>query len=119
MTIPSWPAELPQLVLQDGYQETMPNTRLRTQMDQGPAKVRRRFSAGVRPFSLLLDMSSAQVAIFDTFYNTTLEGGSLSFSWKHPRTGANVTFRFGGDDPTITSAGGDRYSAAIKLEILP
>lgn len=115
--MPSWPNTLPS-PLSDHFQETTPNTVLRTDMEQGPAKVRRRTTAAVRSLSLHYLMSKAQVATLESFYITTLQGGSLSFAFTHPRTGSAVTCRFV-KPPEYNSENGNFFRVSFDLEILP
>lgn len=119
MANPVWPASLPQDVLVEGYDEAMPDLALRTEMDAGPAKVRRRFTAGVRTFKVGSAMTRAQVATLDTFFVTTVQGGALSFDWTHPRTQAAATFRFTRPPRTAPEAGGQRWRVELELEIMP
>jgi hypothetical protein len=84
----NWPSTLPQAWLQDGYQETLPETAVRTEMDVGPAKVRRRFSVQVTPIQARMLMTTAQKGYLETFYNTTTVGGALSFNF--PNSGSDV-----------------------------
>lgn len=117
--MPSWPGTLPTAPEGPDYQEQPPLVTIRTQMDAGPPKMRRKFTAGIRPFTFTWIMTKAQVATFDTFYNTTLAGGSLSFdSLNHPRTGAAATFRFAGQ-PSYAYLGPDAWRVTTPLEILP
>ena len=117
--MPAWPASLPQLVAVEGYEESPPETALRTEMEAGPAKLRRRFTAGVRPLSVLLDLDAAQVETLDGFFVTDLAGGSLRFDWVHPRTQATVELRFL-RPPVYRPLGSDAaWRAALHLEILP
>ena len=125
MSRPTWPATLPQRLQEQGYKETFPKTIIRTQMDAGPAKVRRRTSANVRLIEGTLILTSAQVEILDDFYNgsdsaTETVGGSITFDWKHPRypDGDDVEMRFV-EPPDVAAIGGNYYSAALKLEIMP
>jgi len=113
-----WPADLPQEVLFDGYDEQLPNVMLRTTMDAGPAKVRRRFTAAIRTISFNIEMTRAQVVLFETFFNDTLKGGSLAFDWVHPRTQAACTYRFT-QPPGIQLVTGALCKVACKMEILP
>lgn len=119
----SWPASLPDYVLVDGYEESAPNTLVRTQMDKGPDKVRRRYTAGVRTFAAQLELDGTQVETFDTFAITTLEGGALSFDWVHPRTQSNVSFRMVPVNKDalyrVNALGGDYFRVQFQLEILP
>jgi hypothetical protein len=114
-----WPISLPQspLMLQ-GFQETLPNTVIRTEMDVGPPKVRQRATAGIRAFTMIVQMTKAQVATLDTFYVSTLAGGSLPFDWTHPRTGAAATYRFV-RPPICVPLADDLWQARMELEILP
>lgn len=115
----TWPGTLPTAPEGPGYTETVPNTVVRTSMDAGPPKVRQRFTAGVRPFAMSWMLTKAQVATLDTFYLTTLAGGSLSFDGlAHPRTQATATFRFIGP-PTYAYLGPDVWRATTQLEIVP
>lgn len=115
----AWPGSLPQDVLVDGYDETFPNGKLRTQMDQGPAKQRRRYTAAVRPLRVMIEGTRAQMAILDDFYVTTLAMGALTFTKTMPRTLATVTFRFVSQPPKPVPASGNSWAAMLDLEILP
>ncbi|SEP21333.1 hypothetical protein SAMN04487843_108203 [Methylobacterium sp. ap11] len=74
-----WPSELPQRVLASGYSETMGEGRLRTQMEAGPMKVRRRFSAVVRPVPASFRVSPDGKARLERFWREEIGGGSLPF----------------------------------------
>lgn len=114
----SWPASLPPTPLAAGYADTPPDNVLRTQMDAGPAKLRRRTTAAVRPLVAPLLLTSAQVATLDTFYSSTLEDGALAFDWTHPRTGAAISCRFL-QPPAYGDPNGDLFFVTCQLEVLP
>lgn len=116
--MPTWPASLPQSPGIDGYAEQVPNVMIASQMDAGPEKRRKRFTAGVRPFHFRILLKRADVATFDTFYVTTLAGGTLTFDWTHPRTGAVATFAFQGQ-PKYTPRGYDAWYVDFDAEIRP
>jgi hypothetical protein len=105
----------------DGYEEQLADTSLRTQMDAGPAKVRRRFTAGVTTFQVSLPMTTAQVATFETFFSTTIAGGALAFDWVHPRTRAAVSMRIVTPPPPKIrpEAGAKTWTVGFSVEILP
>lgn len=115
-----WPSSvLPAKPLRVGsISETTPNIVVRTQMDAGPAKVRRRFTAGVRPFKLGLNLNSTELDFFDTFFVTTLQGGALSFNWTHPRSSSTGEFRFVGQ-PVYSPLGSTLYHVEFDVELLP
>lgn len=115
----TWPLTLPTAPEGSGYQEVSPTTTIRTPMESGPPKVRQRVTAGVRPFTMSWLLTKAQVATLDTFYVTTLKGGSLSFDGlAHPRTQAAAVFRFV-DQPTYSYLGPDVWRVHCKMEVLP
>lgn len=116
--MPSWPVSLPAYVLEAGYSETLEDQTLETSMDTGPVKVRRRFTTGIRPFRFTIQMTAAQAATFETFYLTTLQGGSLSFDWVHPRTRVAKVFRFRKPPPQITSRG-ETVFVSCAVETIP
>jgi hypothetical protein len=114
----AWPGTLPDWVLSQGYGEKPPDQLLRSQVEQGPAKVRRRYTAAPRPVQVSIAVTAAQLETFDAFYLTTLEGGALTFDWQHPRTGVSKTFRFV-KQPEYTHLGGLQYTVSMDLEIMP
>ena len=79
-----WPATLPQNLLYSGYSESVANNRLKSSVDEGPAKIRRRTTANTRPLNGRILVDNTQLATFIEFYNTTLVSGSLRFSWVWP-----------------------------------
>ena len=114
-----WPSTLPDRFLQQGYSEEFPNTTLRTKMDAGPSKARRRFTAAPVPISGELVLSAAQVEDFKSFYVDILSGGSLPFEWVHPRTRAAASLRFTDQAPKISAESGGYYRVSLNLMVLP
>jgi hypothetical protein len=88
-------------------------------MDVGPAKVRRRATAGVTQLKCAFRLSAAQRASLLTFWQTTLAGGSLSYSWTHPISGAGITCRIVEPPGFTPAAGGVSWVAALSIEVLP
>lgn len=118
--MPTWPVTLPQYVLEAGYQEQMEDQTIESQVDAGPAKVRRRFTASVRRFQVVVQMTPAEADIFEDFFLNTLQGGSLSFDWVHPRTRVAKVFRFRKPAPQISVSGsGEIVRYTMTLEALP
>jgi len=117
-SVASWPATLPQLPLAADYSDALADTLVRTQMDVGPAKVRRRTTAGVRAMTASFVLDDTQVGTLVTFYDTTLDGGAQPFDWVLPRTGAAASCRFL-QPPVFASPNNGRYRVTCQLEILP
>lgn len=76
---PVWPADLPQRLLQDGYSYGFADGRLKTPMEAGPAKMRRRFSSAPRPVAGQFYGSEDDIARLERFWNEETAGGSLPF----------------------------------------
>ncbi len=116
--MPTWPITLPETFIRDGYKESPPNNLSRGKTDTGPAMVRKKTSANIRPVQGRLALTHAQVEILDDFYETDLASGALSFDWTHPRTGIAAEFRFlSPPDYSADNDGG--FYADCNLEILP
>ena len=115
--MPTWPLTLPQSPLMDGYTETPPENTIRTQMDVGPDKVRRRTTSNPRPIQCSYVLTGAQLTILDDFYTGDAAGGATEFDMPHPRTGVTVSVRFRAA-PTYTAVQGN-FRAALDIEVLP
>lgn len=113
--MPTWPVTLPPPAI-NTFEESPPDADLKSPTDKGPAKVRRRSTANIRPISFNLNLTAAQVQDLDDFY---LEcGGYTRFDFEHPRTGAPVTARFM-EKPAYKEREGVLYNVSVGLEILP
>lgn len=112
-----WPPTLPALPL-IGWSETFAETRVRTETDSGPAKVRQRYTSGVRKLSLPFALTEAQMADLDDFFTTDTAGGSLRFEYEHTRTGTTYEMRFLAP-PQFSETDPGLYRGTIELEVLP
>lgn len=120
-----WPSTLPQFKLL-GMTDQRGPAKIRSSVDVGPAIVRRRYTAATRNVDIPMTFSNAERVIFDTFYITDLEEGTISFVWTDPVTGDEVSFRFREDTgPAFTAVVGSdqaslqRWDVTLALEILP
>jgi hypothetical protein len=129
--MPSWPASLPQTQFLN-MTEQRQDARVRTTMDAGPAKMRRRFTTAVRAVVTPIVLDGTQRQAFDSFWINDTQEGSLKFSWSDPATDSTVNFRFvsppmwtldsGGAAgiPATSGATGTRlWRAQLHLEIVP
>ena len=79
MALPTWPAELPQRVLRDGYSEGLRDGRLTTDMETGPYKSSLRYSAAVAPIQFTLDITEDAKERLRRFYEEDTARGSRPF----------------------------------------
>lgn len=119
-----WPAGLPQAPQVARYSEVDQERTVRTAMDVGPAKVRRRATAAIETCQVELRLTRAQVATLKTFFRDSVLAGAIAFQWKHHETGNQVDYRFVGP-PTFSPAaprqttGTEFWTATFTLEAMP
>jgi hypothetical protein len=110
-----WPPPLPQGFLDGSNTETAENNLLRSEMDVGPPKVRRRTTAGAGMLEGIVFMTQAQHTLFLQFWRSTLRSGALAFQL------ATTLLRF--KEPpswtTVRTSVGMCYQVSMKLEVLP
>ena len=122
MAADTWPAGLPQYLRLQGYAQQRVNDTIRSPMGYGPDKVRRRTTGVIQNVPGSLILTNAQKNTLQTFYITTLTGGSERFNWIDFLSGDSplpaVEYRFI-QPPTYTSAGNGTWFAVLALELLP
>lgn len=116
MALNNWPPMLP-CPLMDGYSDGVQPNVIRSDMDVGPQKLRRRSTADTVNISFNLLLKSSDVSVLDAFYRVETKSGTLPFNFVHPRTKQTVECRFL-SAPSYGSRSG-WYSANISLEVLP
>lgn len=108
----TWPSTF--LINRNGYKETPPDRVLRSKMDIGPDKTRKRSSAEVRKLNITLTLTDALMVTFDAFY---LANDAIAFTFPDPRTATNVQARF--VSPPKYDYEETIWSVGVQLEILP
>ena len=107
-----WPSDI--LIGRENYKETPPDRVIRSKMDIGPDKLRRRSSSAVRKLTLALTLTDALMQEFDDFY---LDNDSLQFTFTDPRTDTDVQARF--TSVPEYSRRETIWDVSVQLEILP
>ncbi len=113
-----WPFNLPAEMLVDGFRGEFAKTKLRTEMEAGPAKQRRRFTASVQPLFGSIEVTADQLDHLQRFHDVDLSGGSGEFTWAHPVTRNPVRMRFV-NEPTYSALGGGIFKVDLVLEVMP
>jgi len=121
MAVITWPTTLPQ-VPQKGFQESIGVNVIRSAMDAGPAKQRRRSS---RPSTMDLNfiLTTAQTVILETFINNSIYGVKR-FTFPHPRLlGTSVEVRIipgsDGEFFRLQYLAPGYWTTSLKFEIMP
>jgi|TARA_A100001391_G_scaffold205427_1_gene206148 hypothetical protein len=97
----------------------MPDNRLRSQVDVGVPKVRRRGSLQPYFISGRMTLDEDQRADLLTFVSATTGGGVLPFNFPDPFAGDDLLVQFGNELPQISDVRGLNYFYQITLEVLP
>jgi len=79
--MPIWPTVLPQAPLRGGYKRSVPSLVIRSSMDNGSDKVRRRGGNKPHVVSATYVLDDAQVAALETFCKETIADGAICFDW--------------------------------------
>lgn len=119
----TWPTSLPQSVFMD-FVATRQSGMIRTSMDDGPAKQRKRFSAVSKMFKCNMILNGTQYSTFESFFESDLDFGATSFTWINPITDASATLRFTDVfTPSQLTPDADPaarlYQISMPLEVLP
>lgn len=114
-----WPASLPpRPAVRGRYEESPPDVLIRTQMEVGPPKVRRRFTAGIRPIACTVRLTTDQKHALDDFFVEDLNYGVEKFSWVHPTRGTPAVYQFR-RPPVFTVLDQGIWEAALELDLWP
>ncbi|MCL2765957.1 MAG: hypothetical protein FWD40_11880 [Treponema sp.] len=116
MTNIKWPELLPCGLLADSFEKQPQSNVIRTTMDAGPKKARRRYTARTIKHNGKQIFDAAELAVFEQFYHNVIADGVLRFLFKDSITGETAEFRFT-DDPVVTDADG-QFTVSMSLERL-
>jgi len=111
----AWPVELPDCA-QTWEEQAVPVT-VRTQMDTGQPKVRRRFTHTMRSMRVTFVLTHEQAMALRDFFEIDLQGGVQEHTFRHPFRDVVESFRFV-EPPTISNVDALACSVACAWEQL-
>lgn len=112
-----WPQALP-IPKIGGLNGKYKDPVIRTQMDAGPSKARRRFTAVPKAFKAQLVLREDKRALLEAFWKDSLGYGTLRFKMKNPQTGKVEEFRM--TEPPDENGNDDGlYEVTLTLERMP
>ena len=101
-------------ITRDAYSETAPKTAIRSGMEVGPDKVRKRSSAQVRQVSFKLFLTDALLDTLDDFF---VANEAVAFDFTDPRTDSAKRARF--VEPPQYNLRDTMWDVTVKLEYMP
>jgi len=116
MTDIVWPEILPLTLRMDGLSAKRNSNVIRTRMDAGPNKTRRRYTASTKNYTGSMLLDDSQRNELEQFYRVSLADGVLRFIFTDPQTLEAGEFRFT-DDYTENSVDG-KFGISLSLERL-
>jgi len=111
-----WPDSLPPTLLLAGLSIRPQDNVIRTAMDAGPKKARRRYTARTVTYAGKQVFDAVKMEVFEQFYHTVLADGVLRFNFTDPVTLETAEFRFTG--PYSAAALDGLWEVAMPLERL-
>jgi hypothetical protein len=110
------PELLPAGLLEAGFTKQPQSDVIRTAMDAGPKKARRRYTARTVKYSGKQVFDAAELAVFEQFYHNVLADGVLRFNFTDPVTLETAEFRFTADYSVSAVEG--LFEVSVQLERL-
>lgn len=119
MAVVPWPVTLQDKFNSDSFTFQYGDTTIRSKNDVGPDKVRRISTRPINKVQGSIHLNYGEFSVFDTFYNTTLNGGVNQFTLENPFTGTLAAYRFLSPPSIRPLGGGVSFIVSMELEILP
>lgn len=119
MPLPQWPADVPACPLLDTTQvQQTADAPIRTEMNAGTTRARRKFTLRIARMTFSLRMTNAQVVAFRTFHEETLSDGAARFQMPILFAGTRrvETAQFA-EQPAYDSLGGKLTRVSISLRV--
>ena len=115
----AYPEALPQAPQRVGFTQQNKSNLIRSTVDVGEAKVRRRYTDPIKDESWSMPLSASQLIIFQNWFKDDLKGGVLRFDFEDMLTTLTETYRIV-DMPIFTPFGTcGQYMVSFKTELLP
>ena len=115
--MPTWPADLPQVIERNEYGYGLPDNLVRTSLP-GAARTRRRSRLPGSKITGSMLMTKAEISDLETFHDDRLAGGVLAFHFPNPEGSGMVLVAFS-RPPDWGNLVGDEYVVRIELEEQP
>lgn len=112
------PGDLQDKLNSAGFSFKQGSTSIRSNMEIGLDKVRQRFTTPINQIQGTVNIVKNDIATLQTWFDTTLAGGSKTFLYEDPFTGLDDEFRFIGEYG-IVPLGGINFRVSFTWEYIP
>lgn len=113
-----WPSTLPQRFSLSDMQESMPDGRIKSDMDAGPPKKRLVTTSNVAPLSGSMLMTTAQWTTLETFFTVTVSQ-VMPFNFPQPGNEGNLIEVCFDGPPTRSPVAPGLWRVSLKMEKNP
>ena len=117
--MPTWPATLPQQLSRQGYSESLPDNVLRSEVEAGPEKTRRRFTAAPYPIRGRMMLTFTQAAELKRFFREDIADGANSFTFPDPLDNTTMLNVRLASPPSWGTPGGDNIDVRLNFTVIP
>lgn len=94
ISLPAWPSSLPLAPLIDAYNEAFPSLMANVTTGNKSLLLRKMASRSQITLDISFNLTEEQATIFEEFFYLTLDGGSLRFTFTHPRKKTEIEVSF-------------------------
>jgi hypothetical protein len=117
--MPTMPLELQAAIRGNEVSATIGDNVLRSGMDMGPEKRRRKYSLRYDVIPLRMTVDITQLALFDEWYTNTLRAGTLAFDMIDKVSGQIRSYAFRKGAYKYRNIGISSYYITAELDSLP
>lgn len=110
-----WPDDVNKCLALNTYVEERQPQAIRSPVDAGPAKMRRRYTRPVTGIAGSIVMTREEVGKFWQFFDITLQGGILSFNFENPVSQKTEEMRFL-QPPRLVPVTDDTFNMELIVE---
>jgi len=121
MALPTWPTTLLPNPSREGYQLSRGDATIRTDMEAGPARVRRTYTNVPTVLAIQWDFTGDELKIFRHFWRVRTHSGSRHFLIDlnfDSSIALNVECRFMGPYTSARVSSADHWQVKVQLEII-
>lgn len=112
-----YPSNIPQKFQERGFEYTVGNNLIRSEFSSGPSQTRRKSTKRIDTMKGVIRFTKDELQVFETWYNSTIKDGSLSFYITNPMNQQTIEVKFKNQYKYVP-IGFDTYDVNFELEVI-